>query len=259
MNETVTAAADRRAADDRPGIQSVEVAAGILAAMAKAPGPIKLRELAGACAMPPGKVHRYLVSLVRARLVEQSAETGRYTIGPLAIAVGLAGLNRADLVRAAGDALADLRDRTDETAALAVWGERGPIVVRLEESTQPVTMNVRVGGSLSPDRSAIGRTFLAYLPAAEVEPHLAATEGARPALERSLSEVRDQGLARIEGTLLAGVSAIAAPIFDHRGRVVGVVGVVGRQVELDIGLDGPVAAALRDAAGAISARLGFSG
>jgi DNA-binding IclR family transcriptional regulator len=42
--------------------------------------------------MPAAKAHRYLVSLIRVRMVVQEA-TGRYDLGPLAVQLGLASLS----------------------------------------------------------------------------------------------------------------------------------------------------------------------
>ena len=46
----------------RAGIQSVEVGFALLDTLARAIGPLMLRDLAGAAGMNPAKAHRYLVS-----------------------------------------------------------------------------------------------------------------------------------------------------------------------------------------------------
>ena len=59
--------ADGRAEESpQQGIQSIEIGAPVLRAPAAGGGPMALSEVAGNCAMYPAKVHRYLVSLVRA-------------------------------------------------------------------------------------------------------------------------------------------------------------------------------------------------
>ena len=110
------------------GIQSVEIAARILRALAEGGGVLALRDLAAATGMHRGKVHRYLISLARAGLVTREQEFGIYSIGPLAISAGLTGLRRLNPVRLAYEALPALRDRIGETVVLAVWGERGATV-----------------------------------------------------------------------------------------------------------------------------------
>ena len=135
------------AARQRLGIQSVEIASRILAAMADALQSLPLKELARRCNMPAAKVHRYLVSLTRTNLVAQDSVDGRYSIGPAAVALGLAGLHSVDAVRIASAWLSDLRDASGETAVLATWSNAGPVIIRIEESSRPVFMNVRVGST----------------------------------------------------------------------------------------------------------------
>ena len=248
------------------GIQSVEIAARILRALAEGGGALPLRALAAATGMHRGKVHRYLISLARAGLVTREAEFGHYGIGPLAISAGLAGLNRLNPVRLAYAALPALRDRIGETVVLAVWGERGATVIALEDSARAVTLNVRVGSILPLGTSAIGRVFAAHLPEPVLRPVLAA-EAKRPpapakaapsATARMLAAIRRDGVAAVEGTLIPGLNALAAPVFDQRGALVLVLGAVGRRETLAARPSGPAAAALKEAAAGLSRQLGFS-
>lgn len=245
-----------------PGIQSVEIAARILEALAAGGGSMALRDLAAAAGMHRAKVHRYLTSLARAGLVSREADFGRYGIGPLAITVGLAGLNRLDPIRLAYAALPALRDAVGETAVLAVWGERGATVIALEESERAVTLNVRVGSVLPLAASAIGRVFAAYLPAAAWSRIATAERGKSGAgtesLARALVGVRNEGVARIEGTLIPGLNALAAPVFDHRGKLALVLGVVGRRETLAASAKAPATRQLRQAAAALSRELGYA-
>jgi DNA-binding IclR family transcriptional regulator len=254
-------AGDAAEAETRPGIQSVETAALILAALAKLGAPAKLRDVATASGMAPGKVHRYLVSLVRSGLAAQIAETGRYGVGPLAISAGLAGLAQVDAVRLAGETLAELRDAVGETAVFAVWSERGPTTVRFEESVRPVTMNVRVGSALPLTRSALGLAFLAHLPSATAAPVLLDETGSGSLEDadtvKRVEAVRRHGVAAIKGLLLPGASALAAPVFDHTGAMAGAVGVVGTEAGLDVSVTGAAAQAVKRQAAGLSERLGY--
>ena len=250
----------------RPGIQSVEVAASILEALAEAPAAVPLKSLAAAAQMSPAKVHRYLVSLTRSGLVEQDPVTGYYGIGRLSLVLGLKALGRVDVVRLASDAMPGLRDRIDETVVLTVWGDGGPTIVRFEESRHPVTLNVRVGSVLPILTTALGKVFAAFARSPQIGDALtkewrrsAGGKSAlsKTALDRTLDEVRQRGLARIAGDQLPGVSALAAPIFDHLGDVAGAIGALGRQESFDIDWDGKIAIAVRETASRVSSQMGF--
>jgi DNA-binding IclR family transcriptional regulator len=259
--------AERKANPVRAGIQSIEVGGRLLRALAESPTALPLKELAGRAGMSMSKAHRYLVSLGRVELVVQHGATGRYDLGALAIALGLAAMGRIDAVRLGLEALPDLRDRTGDTAVLAIWGDRGPTVIRIEEPTRPVSMNVRVGTVLPVANSAIGQMFAAHLPRSVTDP-LAAAEGGGTAKagrraprlsDRALAEVRTRGLSRSIAVYFPGVNAMAAPVLDFQDRIVAVMGVVGHAAQFDAAWDGAAARALRQAAAGVSRRLGHSG
>jgi len=65
---------------ERAGIQSVEVGFTLLEVLAKADGPLMLRDLAASANMSAAKAHRYLVSFQRLGLVHQDAST-THTMG----------------------------------------------------------------------------------------------------------------------------------------------------------------------------------
>ncbi len=65
--------------------------------------------------------------------------------------------------------IGELRDLTNETVALAVWNDGGPVIVRWERPRRPITVNVLTGTSLSLLSSAAGRVFAAWLPEQQTE------------------------------------------------------------------------------------------
>jgi len=255
----------------RLGIQSVEIAATILKALAHGGGSLPLNKLSRLAGMHSGKVHRYLISLTRSGLVTQDPESGHYRIGPLAITIGLTGLRISHPLRLAFDALPSLRDEVGETTAAAIWAEHGPTVVAIEESHHAVTMNVRIASRMPLIYTAIGRVFAAFLPSNLTEPFLQSEfeQGRRSAavgqhqvrtraeLDAILEQVREEGIAGVEGTLLPGLNALAAPVFDHRGQVSLVIGIVGRQETLDMHPEGEAIKALKAATEDVSTMLGF--
>jgi DNA-binding IclR family transcriptional regulator len=246
---------------ERQGIRSVEVGLRLVKLLAEKAQPLALKELAAGAGMPAAKAHRYLVSLIRAGLAEQDRESGRYRLGPLALDFGLSALRQVDVLKFGGETLADLRAAIDETVLLAVWGNKGPVVARWEESTRPVATNVRAGWVMPLVNSATGRCFAAYLPetvtAPLLEPEFLLRPDDRPAYPGRLEEIRAHGLSRVEGDLLRGVASVAAPVFGHTGGIVAVIAALGPQGAFEVAWDGVNARAVKQAAARLSARLGF--
>jgi DNA-binding IclR family transcriptional regulator len=248
----------------RNGVQSVVIAAAILKALAGRGGELPLKDLAAATGMPRAKVHRYLASLRANGLVDQDAETGTYRIGSAAVTIGLVGLGRTSPLRQMLDLLPRLRDAIGETVTAAIWGERGPTIVAMEESDHPVTMNVRIGSVLPLLSSVIGRVFLAFMPDAVTRPHVAAERRQRKSglpsedeLVNLLAEIRRRRVCWAHSPLLPGIDAVAAPVFDYRGKLAAVICAVGRTEAMRTDGSSPVVKVVANAARELSQRLGY--
>jgi DNA-binding IclR family transcriptional regulator len=273
----VKPAAQPRAAreSDSRGIQSIEVGGRLLLALAHHGQPLALKDLAAAADMTAGKAHPYLVSFIKLGLVERETEGGRYGLGPLALQMGLIGLQQYDPVRLATERIDELARATGHTVAIAVWGHRGPTLVRIAEAPSPVHVSMRHGTVMSISDTASGRLFAAFGPHAAVQEALAnearlAGAGTRPArartggrfglgtaFDKEIARIREDGVAGIDGVALPGVSAVAVPVFDARGQLVLGLTAIGPSATFDPGVDGAVAARLKPAAVLLSMRLGW--
>ncbi len=75
---------------------------------------------------------------------------------------------------------------------------------------------------------------------------------------RILELTRKLGFAAVEGTLVPGVNAISVPVFDHKNRIAGVIGALGRTEELDVSYEGKVVRALLRTSADVSRRMGLA-
>jgi len=247
------------------GIQSIEVGARILQALAQASRPQMLRDLAAAAAMPAAKAHRYLVSFARMGLVEQQADTGLYDLGSFALELGLGALARLEPVTLAGPALAELREETGQTVALAVWANHGATIVRWLGADTPVSASLRVGAVMPLTRSATGGAFLSFLPNETTFPWVkkelaeharhGLTPTTREEVDHLIAQTRRRGFARTS-EFIPGIGGIAAPVFDHTGAMTLALVALGYSKPFDAAFDAISAAVLRKAE-QLSRRLGL--
>lgn len=287
------------AADDtitRRGIQSIEVGGALLRALAHQGRALPLKDLAAEAGMTPAKAHPYLVSFGKLGLVTQHAGSGHYGLGPLAMQLGLISLQQLDPLALATARLEALAQEIGHTVAVAVWGNRGPTIVRVARAPSAVHVNMRHGTVMSVRGTASGRLWAAWLPQDRVAPLLesgpapaqTATAAKRPdsskppaapqarksrpppgdpapadtaeatpaAWAAALSAIRAEGLSRVRDRLLPGVSALAVPVFDGPGRMVLALTTIGTSATLDTGPQGLPARALLRTAQALSAQLG---
>ena len=255
--------------DSRQGIQSIEVGVPLLRVLADHGAPMMLRDLANEAGMPAAKAHRYLVSFVRTGLVTQDPLSGRYDLGHFALDLGLASLARLDAVRVATPVLDALSEEIGETVALAVWGNMGPTIVRWVESRRPVTVNLRTGAVMPLLHSAIGLCFVAFFVSPmmqrRVEEELlinARGEDTRAPISRVqldalTAEVREHGMSRAVGSVIPGINAFCAPVFDHDGKMALAITGLGPAGLLPSNWNGPIPKAIRAAAQSVSRQLGW--
>ncbi len=252
----------------RRGIQSVEIGSALLLELARHVRPIALKDLARAAGMTAGKAHPYMVSFLKVGFVTQT-DAGHYELGPLALQLGLARLQRLDPVKEASQFIVALAEETGQSVAVAVWGNLGPTIVRLEEPIEPLHVNLRTGTVMSLANTATGRLFAAYLPPKVVEKVLhdelarqGGVDAKRPpvtaeAVEATLAETRRHGLSRTLGQPIPGIDALCAPVFDSAGHLVLGLLVMGPSATFDSSWDGSIARPLRQCVLEVSRRLGY--
>jgi DNA-binding IclR family transcriptional regulator len=265
----VATAGSRSPAKAQAGIQSVEVGFELLQQLSLARSAMMLKDIAAAARMSPAKAHRYLVSFQRLGLVTQDEATARYDLGPGALKLGLACLERIDAVQLARVRLPALMDEIGHTLALAVWGNRGPTMVHWQEPAAAVTASLRLGDVMPLLTSATGQCFAAYKPLAAMTPLLkteVATLARTPRrdvprtmneVQTLLAQVRQQGLARVVDVLIPGIAGFCAPVFEASGQMVLGMVSLGPTASFDSRWDGAVARALKAAAQQLSSDLGF--
>ena len=255
--------------EHQAGIDSIETGMRLLTALAARRTPQMLKTLAADADMPPAKAHRYMVSFVRAGYVDREPISGLYRLGPASLHLGLAALGGTDALELGLQAISELRDELNQTMALMVWGNRGATIVRIEEVSQPVTINSRTGTVLPLLASASGQIFAAFLPTQMIAPLLAAEIAANRQMDNSrlvtsmdkadviLAEVRRRGIGRVTGETTPGIHALAVPIFDYRRQPAVALAGMGLGGHFDSRWNGPIAQRLKEKARALSASLGY--
>jgi DNA-binding IclR family transcriptional regulator len=223
---TVASKAPQESAS-RNGIQSIEVGAPLLAALARAEEGMQLTALAAAAGMPASKAHRYLTSFMRAGLMERDPANGIFSFGPLSRAIGLAVLRRQDVVRESGPVMELLRNELQENVALCVWDEGRPTVIKVEEHARALSVRVRVGARLPLLSSATGHVYLSWLSSNLTKPYAAQelkneAAGLRRMglrseadIEKLKVKVRREGIATVADAVLEGLTATATPVFRY--------------------------------------------
>jgi DNA-binding IclR family transcriptional regulator len=219
-------------------VQSVERAAALLRAVARASGPAATASaLAETVGLNRTTTWRLLSTLEQQRLVSLDRETGWYSLGfGLVDLAGQAG--DSSLIRAARAVLQRIALETGETAAMAVMRHRALTYVT-EAVAEAVVAVTWQGRAVPLHATSTGKVLLAFSPPDEVGELLALPRGgrlrrftsstitSRAALGMELARVRERGFAVCCGEFEESAWGVSAPVLDVAGRPVAVFSIWG--------------------------------
>ncbi|MCL6593614.1 MAG: hypothetical protein K6T31_06525, partial [Alicyclobacillus sp.] len=181
---------------------------------------------------------------------------------PRLIEWGLAAMDHYDLTSAAVPVMKRFVEETDESIALAIWSDQGPLFIAVQKSSKQINIGIRVGSHIPVAASATGQVLAAFRRDKEIRRLLemeCQTYGLSLAqVEQSLQEVRNRGFGFTRGGVFAGLGAVAVPVWNHAGHVEGVLTVITVEAHVSPDPQHPLIRALQTAANSLSSLLGWS-
>lgn len=214
---------------NRP-VATVERAVAVLRALAEAPGDLGNNEIARRTGVNPSTVSRLLATLADADLVRRTPDSGRFRLGPRLVELGNAALSRVDLRQQGRPHLMALTASTGETATLSVPNGEATITVDFVQSPSSVRSVAEVGRPSVAHATATGKVFLAHggaMPSGRLPSYTPRTITDPKLLAAEIARTRERGWAQAVGEREADLNALAAPVLDAGGLLVGVLGLQG--------------------------------
>jgi IclR family acetate operon transcriptional repressor len=249
---------------DGNAVRSVDRAAALLLALGESQGSAGVTELARRLGLHKSTASRLLATLERRGLVEQDDETGKYRLGLVVIRLAEHAERTLDLRGIAMPELERLARLTHETTGLAVLHDGTMLAIAQFDGPNISAAGDWTGRSTPLHCVASGKVLLSSL--AEREVLRIVRRGLKACTDRTIVEleplleelarIRRRGYAAAIGEFDPGFNAVAAPVFDARGNVIAAVDVWGPAVRLTPARVPELAVQVREAAGAISIRLG---
>ncbi len=215
-------------------LQTVGRALSLLTILAQARQPLRVTDISRRLGIAPSMAHRMLATLVTHGFALQTP-TRLYRRGPALLhLIGNPLAVPMRLREVAHPVLADLADRTGETAHLAVLDGFDVVAIDHVDGSSPIIVRHPIGSRLPSHATAVGQAILAYVPeAAEavvaqgLEPLTRRTIVERVAFARTLEAIRRRGFAiNIRGWSL-DTAGVAAPVFGEHSEAIGAIGVSG--------------------------------
>lgn len=246
------------------GVKAADVCLSILELVAFQAEGAGVTQIADRIGIAKSAVFKHLQTLADHGFVAQEPGNARYRLGPKA---WLLARHAPDLNDVAANAMPLMLAARNELGLAVVLSSPTPqsvFVVATVPSNQPIEIGIRPGGQLALHASAQGKVYLAFGPAEVLErvcaePLAAITPRTvtdPKQLRRDVAEIRRLGYAMAPEESLLGINALAAPIYDYRGALVGSIGLIGSVQHIPVPPDPALIARLLGLTKAVSTALG---
>ena len=252
---------------DGNAVRSVDRAAAMLLALGDCQGEAGVTELARKLGLHKSTASRLLATLQKRGLVEQDEESGKYRLGLVVIRLAERAERTLDLRGISMPELERLARLTHETTGLGILEADALLTVAQADGPNLIAVGDWTGRSTPLHCVASGKVLMAALAEREVlrivrRGLVSYTERTITELEPLLEElarIRRRGYATALGEYEIGLNAVSAPVHDARGHVVATVDIWGPAFRLTPRRIPELAVQAREAAAAISIRLGGPG
>lgn len=216
-------------------VRAVERAVDILQSFSADQPLLSVLELQKRVGLSRPTLYRLLETLAGKGLIRPVGTPQRYTLDHGVAKLAHAWFSNIDATQVARPLIEQLWNDTNETAALFVLRNDRRLCVMELTSRHALAISRGLGETEHIARGASGKAILAFLGAEDIARLLktAPKEVDRKRLARDLARVRETGYAVTRGDVFVGALAMAAPYFDHTGRVAGSVGLFGPEARID--------------------------
>lgn len=222
------------AAANAPGpVESLARGLAVIEAFGDGRAALTLSDVARRTGISRAAARRLLHTLVA---LGYAAFDGKaFGLRPRVLRLGYGYLSATSVWDVAHPHLDELVRETGESCSAAVLDGADIVhVIRKPSARRLMSIAVRVGDRLPAHASAMGRVMLAALPkeerarwfkGARLEALTPKTVTSPKLLEAELRRVREQGWSEVTGELDLGLRALAVPVTDAEGRVLGAIAI----------------------------------
>jgi DNA-binding IclR family transcriptional regulator len=224
-------AADR----DVAGPRSLARLLGIFDILSMSAEGVSLAELSVTLGSPKSSLLNLLRPLVAEGFLIHIA--GHYRLGPSIFRLSASVMSAWNFPKMIRPFMEDLCQRTEESVMLGVLNREAEVLTYVEviDSPHPVRYHIPAGTTRPLYASAAGRLLLAYTEKPWRDAYLSSVQFklktaipvTRTSLTRELEKIRSEGLSISVDNYMAGLAAIAAPVFDGEGNCIAALNIAG--------------------------------
>ncbi|MCX8023244.1 MAG: IclR family transcriptional regulator [Syntrophorhabdaceae bacterium] len=223
-------------------------------------------ELSHLLKIPKGSLTYLLSNLLERGYLTFDRQKKNYMLGPKLLSLTGRYLSNIDIVKVGRSVIRRLVMEINEDTELTIMKDKEILFLYKEECTQPLKYSIPIGERAPLYATSAGKAILAFLPEEELMEYMSSvrldpitpnTITDRKRLLDELCIIRERGVAYGIEEYHQGISAIASPVFNLFGDVVGAVVVTLPSIRFNPSKREIIEPRLLDAAKTISRKLGF--
>ncbi|MFC7395244.1 IclR family transcriptional regulator [Scopulibacillus cellulosilyticus] len=247
-------------------IKSVDKALTIIKIVSTRRDGFGVTELAEKLELNKSSIFRILATLTAHGFIEQDSETKKYRLGYQYLELSAKLLDSIDIRKEAMPFLRELEKITNEVIHLVIYSQKEAVYIEKLEGNETLRMHSQVGKRAPMHCTSAGKTILAYLPKEEVlsiveqkglPQHTKNTITNTEDLFKNLDEIKNKGYGIEQEENELGIRCVAAPIFNHTGKIAGAISISGPSIRMSEARISTLKDELMKVCNMLSTRLGY--
>ncbi|WP_442600787.1 IclR family transcriptional regulator [Paenibacillus sp. KN14-4R] len=217
-------------------IQSVERAVDILELFSLTESELSVKEISSRLKLSKSTVHGLIKTLEHRGYLEQKLTDQKYRLGLRLFELGNLVGGGMELRKVASPIIQDLVEKLHETVHMVVHDKDEVVYVEKLEGPGSLRMYSMVGKRAPMYCTGVGKAMLAYFEESAIDRILHEVELKKftpytldtlDEIKQELRKIRDQGYAIDDEEIEIGLKCVAAPIFNHEGKVIASISCAG--------------------------------
>lgn len=246
-------------------VQSLDKALNIMKLLAEKGQDMKLTEISDELDINKSTLHGLMSTLKFHGFVDQDEETQKYKLGIYLIQLGERAARSLDIIKLTSPTIDAVSKKLQETVHIGRLDGRDVIYVNKKESEQSMRIYTTIGTRNPAHCTGVGKAIMAYIEDEnfynnipdKLESITAKTITSKKKLFKEFQEIRERGYALDDEENNVGLTCVAAPIFDHTGKVRYGISVSGPTIRMTENKIKETIQEVKDAALEISRKLGY--
>lgn len=225
-------------------------------------------QIANGLTIPKASLSALLKTMREEGYLTLDPETHRFSVGISVLTLANSYLGNLNLARMGAPVIRELFIQANMFSVLVVPQGSEYVIIGAESEPAILTHSLQIGHRGPLFCSGVGRAIMAFLPDAEVDSILIASDlhpitsktvYHRPEILTELRKVRKSGLVWSNSESIEGISSVCAPVFDWHGKPLAAVGVAAPTGHFDKARRKHAENVVKMAAEKLSGLLGWTG